>query len=109
MKAETLDLNTVFGRDIRYVVPLYQRPYVWNMSQHSEPLWSDVRTLAEQIERLTEEGQASSKSHVPPHFLGALVVEQVPTPVGQIDARQVIDGQQRLTTLQLLILAARRV
>ena len=109
MKADTLDLNAVFGQDIRYVVPLYQRPYVWNMSQHWEPLWNDVRTLAEQFESLNRESERTTTLHIAPHFLGALVVEQVPTAVGEIDARQVIDGQQRLTTLQLLIVAARRV
>jgi Protein of unknown function DUF262/Protein of unknown function (DUF1524) len=109
MKADTLDLNAVFGRDVRYIVPLFQRPYVWNMSQHWEPLWNDVRSVAEQIESLNQRVDFSANFHVPPHFLGALVVEQVATAVGQIDARQVIDGQQRLTTLQLLIVAARRV
>lgn len=111
MKADTLDLTAVFGKDIRYVVPLYQRPYVWNMKDHWEPLWNDVQALAEQIEALAAgDGQSGGlRKAPPPHFLGALVVEQLSTPVGEIEARQVIDGQQRLTTLQLLILAARRV
>ena len=38
-----------------------------------------------------------------PHFMGAVVLEQYPTPTGGVEARSVVDGQQRLTTLQLLL------
>ena len=38
-----------------------------------------------------------------PHFLGAVVLDQMRVPVGKPDARSIIDGQQRLTTLQLLM------
>jgi hypothetical protein len=40
------------------------------------------------------------------HFLGTIVLEQVPNPTGSLPRREVIDGQQRLTTLQLLLKAA---
>jgi hypothetical protein len=46
---------------------------------------------------------------VPPHFLGAIVLDQQRVPVGFIATRHVIDGQQRLTTLQLLLDAAQAV
>jgi len=38
-----------------------------------------------------------------PHFLGAVVFQQMPNAIGSLQARTVIDGQQRLTTLQLLL------
>jgi uncharacterized protein with ParB-like and HNH nuclease domain len=41
MDAGTLDLKTIFGQDRRHVVPLYQRPYVWEEKKQWEPLWSD--------------------------------------------------------------------
>jgi hypothetical protein len=44
---------------------------------------------------------------VHPHFLGAVVLEQLPNSAGSIESRQVIDGQQRFTTLQLFLMAAR--
>jgi hypothetical protein len=103
MKADTNDLSTVFGKDIRYVVPLYQRPYVWNKVEHWEPLWDDVRWV---LERSAETAATEKPA---PHFLGAVVLEQLRTQLGEIDSRVVIDGQQRLTTLQLLIDAASRV
>lgn len=46
---------------------------------------------------------------VPPHFLGAIVLDQQRIPAGFIAMRHVVDGQQRLTTLQLLLDAAQSV
>ena len=46
--------------------------------------------------------QADSKAA--PHFLGAIVVEQHPTSTTEIKTRLVVDGQQRLITLQLLLM-----
>lgn len=43
----------------------------------------------------------------PPHFLGAIVLEQKRGVLGSLEVREVIDGQQRLTTLQILIAALR--
>lgn len=80
----------------RLAVPLFQRPYVWNEDDQWEPLWRDVLRVAE---RLLNFPQAKHQ----PHFLGAVVVQQVPNPLGSMPERSVIDGQQRLTTLQLLI------
>jgi hypothetical protein len=100
MKAEALTPADIFGYHVRYVVPLFQRPYVWNRADQWEPLWSDVATVAERL-LATRPG--------PSHFLGAIVVEQAPTLVGAVPSYHVIDGQQRLTTLQVLLDAARRV
>ena len=44
-----------------------------------------------------------------PHFLGAVVLKQVPTAAKDIDQREVIDGQQRVTTLQLLLDAVQQI
>ena len=102
MKADTYALASIFGRDVRYVVPLYQRPYVWNEEEHWEPLWQDILWVLDHLDTTADEKPT-------PHFLGAIVVEQQATQVGEIDMRSVIDGQQRLTTLQLLLAAASRV
>lgn len=101
MKADTVDLAAIFGKPVHYVVPLYQRPYVWTKELQWEPLWQDVREVADR-----QLDDAPSNDSIP-HFLGAVVLEQALVGSGMIDARSVIDGQQRLTTLQLLIAAAR--
>jgi len=80
----------------RLVVPMFQRPYVWNEESQWEPLWSDV---ARSAQRVLDDPQ--SRHH--PHFLGAVVLQQVQNPVGSLQERMIIDGQQRLTTLQLLL------
>ena len=95
MKAEPLLLGKVLGPDVRLLVPLFQRPYVWNEIDQWKPLWDDVVT--------TWHRQRSGTDT--PHFLGAVVLQQRPSRTGSLELREVIDGQQRLTTLQLLIAA----
>lgn len=103
MQALTLTPTGIFGHHVRYVVPLFQRPYVWTLEEQWQPLWEDVRQLADVAIVLADGAQA------PAHFLGAIVLDQVATQSGFIAARNVVDGQQRLTTLQLLLDAARHV
>jgi hypothetical protein len=86
----------VFMQPQRLVVPLFQRPYVWNELSQWEPLWNDVVRVAD---RLLKE----PKDKHQPHFFGAVVLQQVQNPIGLMQTRTIIDGQQRLTTLQLLI------
>lgn len=80
----------------RLVVPLFQRPYVWNEERQWGPLWSDLTRVAERC-------LAAPGSPVAPHFLGAVVLQQVTNATGSLQERVVIDGQQRLTTLQVLL------
>ncbi|MBL8861725.1 MAG: DUF262 domain-containing protein [Planctomycetes bacterium] len=94
MDAGTLSIGKIFGQDRRYLVPLFQRPYVWNEDDQWEPLWDDVRSVAERLVA----GQETR-----PHFLGAIVLDQMRKPTGQVETRLVIDGQQRLTTIQIML------
>ena len=54
-------------------------------------------------------GNGAVTSQVSAHFLGAVVLQQQPHGTSQLETRQVVDGQQRLTTLQLLLDAAQEV
>jgi uncharacterized protein with ParB-like and HNH nuclease domain len=98
MKVDKLTLERIFERDERLEAPLFQRPYVWKQEENWMPLWESTCTVAEK--RL-------SGLPTRPHFLGTIVLDQVKTPLGRLHARQIIDGQQRLTTLQLALAAAR--
>lgn len=82
----------IFYNPQRLLVPLFQRPYVWNKERQWEPLWQDVKRVAERL----LDGIESN------HFLGAVVLQQLPNELGSLSSRSIIDGQQRLTTLQLL-------
>jgi hypothetical protein len=86
----------VFMQPQRLIVPLFQRPYVWNEENQWDPLWRDVL-------RVTERSLAEPGVKPQPHFLGAVVFQQMPNSIGSLQIRTVIDGQQRLTTLQLLL------
>ena len=110
MRADTNTLQEVLHGDRRFVVPVYQRPYVWSRERQWEPLWTDVESTAV---RLAETRQASYRVGKPastaddeatPHFLGAIVVEPYPTGPLDVKTRLVVDGQQRLITLQLLLM-----
>src|SRR5687768_1401741 len=94
MDAGTHSLKVIFGQDRRHLVPLYQRPYVWTEQVQWAPLWEDIRGIAE---------RALDGQPMRPHFMGAIVLDQADVPYGSIDTRWVIDGQQRLTTLQILL------
>lgn len=101
MKPDTLNLKTLFSKDVRYLVPLFQRPYVWNQQDHWKPLWDDLTDVVDSYIR--------DKEATVPHFLGAVVLKQTSTPSAEIESRDIIDGQQRLITLQVLIAACRDI
>jgi len=81
----------------QYQVPLYQRTYSWSKPQLSR-LWEDIVKLAE------------DRTHNPKatHFIGSLVLAPSPSngPAG-VSQFLVVDGQQRLTTLSILLCALR--
>lgn len=88
----------LFNMPQHFVIPLFQRPYVWREEDQWEPLWQDIRRVAEL--RITA-------PHLSPqHFLGAVVLQSQEVTSARLTTWNVIDGQQRLTTLQLLADAA---
>ncbi|MCY0989025.1 DUF262 domain-containing HNH endonuclease family protein [Nannocystis sp. ILAH1] len=99
MKTDTAKIHQLFSMERRFVIPLFQRPYVWGPDQW-EALWEDIREMTEGI----REPNSSSR---PAHFLGAIVLQGVPLSGHHVAEFQVIDGQQRLTTLQLFLSALR--
>lgn len=101
MKANAIALLAIFANKLRLEVPLFQRQYVWSREAQWEPLWEDIsRKFSEYLE---------GRKDAPVHFLGAMVLDQKQTPIGHVEKRQVIDGQQRLTTLQIFLAAFRDI
>jgi hypothetical protein len=101
MRPDKLTIHDLFQRERRYVVPLYQRPYVWGEEEQWSPLWDD---LERQAEACLEGGDRGSRRS---HFLGAIVLNVARTVGADVARSEVIDGQQRLTTLQIVIAALR--
>lgn len=99
MDANAIALLDIFERKMRLEIPMFQRQYVWGEEHQWEPLWEDIsRKFTEFIE---------DRRDAPVHFLGAMVLDQKQTHVGRVERRSVIDGQQRLTTLQIFLAAFR--
>lgn len=87
-------INKVFSDDFAFEIPHYQRPYSWSIEHASELLSDLLATLGE--------GDAPIDD-APPYFLGCIVLIK---PDGTVDSK-VVDGQQRLTTLTILMAALR--
>ncbi len=98
MDVHKSSLLSVFDLKQRLEVPLFQRQYVWSEEQQWLPLWKTSSKFTEALE---------GRKDAPHHFLGAMVLDQKQTPTGHVVVRQVIDGQQRLTTLQIFLAAYR--
>ena len=101
MKTDVLTPQQIFTLPQHFVVPLFQRPYVWDEADQWLPLWQDIERMANL--RLADPFTAAR------HFLGAIVLQAQDQTDSRLPARSVIDGQQRLTTLQLLADAAAAV
>src|ERR1022692_4321654 len=99
MNANAVSILSIFEKKLRLEVPLFQRQYVWNEERQWEPLWEDMSRKFREYLNGRKEG--------PVHFLGAMVLDQKQTPTTHVEKRQVIDGQQRLTTLQIFLAAYR--
>lgn len=99
MQAYKRTIFALFDGKRRYVIPLFQRQYVWGRDRQWQPLWDDLRKQADMA--------LAGEPSVSPHFLGAIVLAQVQTYGDQVPAHEVIDGQQRLTTFQLFLAALR--
>ena len=94
MEASARQLQNLLEGTKQYVVPLFQRPYSWTNKQWSD-LWEDLEFLKENLDS-------------PNHFMGAVVTmaaKSVPEGVAKF---LLIDGQQRLTTLFILLIALRQ-
>lgn len=100
MKPESLRVAKLFqnGGDIHYVLPLFQREYTWE-----KPQW---QTLLDDTLALHDEVAVTGGSPTDlEHFLGSVVVINDGSRNGTVPAFQVVDGQQRLTTLSLFLCA----
>ena len=93
MQASETKLQQIIEGTKQYVVPLFQRPYSWKKSEW-QVLWDDLIELCESESPRT-------------HFMGSIVT--IPTnsiPEG-VSKYLLIDGQQRLTTIFILLCAVR--
>ena len=103
MKTDKITVFDLFETQRRYLVPIFQRGYVWTKEDQWEPLWEDIADQA----NLVQLHKGYTANTIRRHFLGAIVLVQVPTVIRQMPASEIIDGQQRLLTLQVFLAALR--
>lgn len=99
MQAGDVKLGKIFANDHQSVIPIFQRPYVWDREDNWEPLWKDVRTAAEEVEALSapeELGEQWSTDRWVAHWdedrirlrtlwLAGIALQAWPGPEGDID------------------------
>ena len=100
MQAKDYSVDDVFREGQLLEIPLYQRRYIWDLESQWRPFWLDIERMADRV-------LSNPQEHQRPYFLGSIVIQQRPNEPGAVQRRTVIDGQQRLTTLQLLLHATR--
>lgn len=101
MEAKQTDLNRLLVGTKTFVIPQFQRHYKWKRQQWAE-LFQDL------IDQYHDPDVQSGTLHANEgHFLGSLVLHPTPGPASTVAEYWVIDGQQRLITLQTLIAAVR--
>ncbi len=96
---ETLvrSVGQILEERTQFAVPVFQRHYVWAEKTQLAPLWEDL------LDNLEEALELKPKRY--PHYMGALIFTSGSAPIGRVPVKQVIDGQQRLTTFQVLLFA----
>ena len=95
MKAGEAKLLDLLRKSPQFVIPIYQRTYSWT-ERECRQLWDDIM-------------RTGSNEGITAHFIGSIVyIEEGPARVGRWAPLLVIDGQQRLTTIMLIIEALAR-
>ena len=95
MDAKAKPIEEILHSGHQFLVPFFQRNYSWKRDNW-ERLSDDILSLIDERDRKK-------------HFLGPLVCAGMPPMPGEVIKFQLIDGQQRLTTLSLLLLAIKKV
>ena len=98
MKPAEISVGRLFEADVQFNIPLFQRSYVWDESNQWAPLWADILQLTSGL----HEGMTS-------HFTGVIVIRGEKILPGSIPKFEIIDGQQRLLTFQLIFCAIRNI
>jgi uncharacterized protein with ParB-like and HNH nuclease domain len=95
--ARETTFGTLFNGRVQFRVPLFQRQYAWEKAQR-EQLWSDILDLYDERRFGNSEVQ---------HFMGSIVTAPEQLGPNRPAMHTLIDGQQRLTTLTILLAALR--
>jgi uncharacterized protein with ParB-like and HNH nuclease domain len=114
MEVDIVQPINLFAEGKQYIIPTFQRAYAWNRSDQWELLWEDIRAVARELgsirtdQTLNTDQRDKKEQQFSKHFMGAIVVETKAAGMNAPQTWLVVDGQQRITTLQLLLLGISR-
>ena len=94
MKAQDLQFTQLLEGSKQFIIPIFQRTYSWERS-HCEQLWQDILRVG-------------ANPDLSSHFIGSAVYIPEQDTSAAISRWLVIDGQQRITTMTLLLLSLMR-
>jgi len=106
MQSDTANFQEILSGPKCFVIPPFQRPYKWGKDNRNE-LWYDILTQYEKFTEVNNQNNSNTKlKSIPTHYMGTLVFAG-PSNLKGVASSDVIDGQQRLTTLITLLAAIR--
>ena len=92
-----ISVNQLFSSDVQYEIPVYQRRYVWQ-EENWQQLWIDIKHQAD----------LKVYKNSPNHFTGIIITSKKENGIG-VPKYEIIDGQQRLTTFQIILCVIRDI
>lgn len=93
MDIEKGSIYNLLNGQCQYIIPVYQRKYSWLADVHCARLWNDIVKM--------------EKGHKKHHFVGSIVSIAEKKALMGVQKQLIIDGQQRMTTLSILMIALR--
>lgn len=95
MEVAKASMKEILEGKTQYIVPLFQRPYKWDEKRWND-LWEDIISLLERDTHRT-------------HFMGSIVTMRLESAIGSISKYILIDGQQRITTISIILIVLRDI
>ena len=93
MDVEKGSIFKLLNGQFQYIIPVYQRKYSWLPDYQCARLWDDIVKM--------------EKGHKKHHFVGSIVSIAEKKSLMEVQKQLIIDGQQRMTTLSILMIALR--
>lgn len=110
MNPDKTSAIALFSAPRQYIIPVFQRGYVWTLEKQVAPLWVDIEDRASawlERQEILQDKPSAQLATLRKHFLGSIVLTPITSAFRRVTSYEVIDGQQRTTTLHILLLAFR--
>lgn len=111
MKTSVQSIGDIFGKDVQWIIPVYQREYEWRSREDKTERDPQVPRLWDDIKKKALARQDGEKPT--PHYFGAIMYspsnKSALESMKGVEEHYLVDGQQRITSSQLVLIALREV